>query len=93
VYRVELASAALRDLQRLRGDDLERVSETLVGLGGDPRPKGKHVKAIQGTRVRFLRYRVGDLRIVYDVRDEAKAVIVHGIVRRKDLDRWLRRRR
>lgn len=90
MYRVELASAALRDLERLRGEDLYRVSAALGALGRDPRPKGKHVKAIRGTRIRFLRYRVGALRILYDVRDDVQAVVVHGILRRKDLERWLR---
>lgn len=48
------------------------------------------MKALQGTDAPFLRYRVGDHRIMYEVDDSKREVLVHGIVARKDLERWLR---
>ena len=53
---------------------------------------GKAVKTIQGTRDPFHRLRVGDHRVMYDVIDEDRVVLVLGIVHRGDLERWIRNR-
>ena len=53
---------------------------------------GKSVKSIRGTGDTFHRLRVGDIRIMYDVVDEARVLLVLGIVHRAELERWLRNR-
>jgi mRNA-degrading endonuclease RelE of RelBE toxin-antitoxin system len=53
---------------------------------------GKGVKTIQGAGDSFHRLRVGDHRIMYDVIDEDRAILVLGIVHRADLERWIRNR-
>lgn len=58
-----------------------------------PRPAGKLVKALQGPRDQFLRLRVGDYRVIYEVIDPTHVVLVHGIVQRKDLEEWLRQQK
>ena len=90
MWRVELASQAAGTLRKLRGDERERVMKAIGGLQSDPRPPGKHVKALEGTPEPLLRYRVGDRRIVYEVIDAKQVVVIRGIVARKDLDKWLR---
>jgi mRNA-degrading endonuclease RelE of RelBE toxin-antitoxin system len=40
-----------------------------------------------------LRLRVGDFRILYEVFDADRVVLIHGIVARKELEQWLRQRR
>jgi len=92
-YRVELSRQATRTYQRLPVADRARVAEALDRLEGDPRPHGKQVKAIQGTRDAFLRYRVGDLRLLYEIDDTEHLVLVSAIVARKDLEAWIRRHR
>jgi mRNA-degrading endonuclease RelE of RelBE toxin-antitoxin system len=52
----------------------------------------KAAKTIRGTSDEFHRLRVGDHRVMYDVLDQERVVLVLGIVDRKDLERWLRRR-
>jgi len=37
---------------------------------------GRQVKAIQGTRDAFLRYRVGDYRLLYEIHDDGHVVLV-----------------
>ena len=54
--------------------------------------RGKSVKSIQGTRDSFHRLRVGDVRVMYDVIDEDRVILVLGIAYRGDLERWLRAR-
>jgi mRNA-degrading endonuclease RelE of RelBE toxin-antitoxin system len=48
------------------------------------------VKTIRGRADSFHRLRVGDYRVMYDVIDEDRVVLVLGIVHRGDLERWLR---
>lgn len=91
--RVELASQAARAVRKLARADQERVVAALEAIGRDPRPSGKRVKAIKGGGHGLVRYRVGDLRILYEVSDPAEVVLVHAVVARKDLETWLRRQR
>lgn len=57
-----------------------------VGFGG------KTVKTIQGAGDAFHRLRVGDHRIMYDVIEGERVILVLGIVHRSDLERWIRNR-
>jgi len=50
------------------------------------------VKTIHGLDDSFHRLRVGDLRVMYDVIDEERVILVLGIIQRGDLERWLRNR-
>ncbi len=68
-WRVQLSRQASRAYDRLPATDRRRLERALDRLGEEPRPAGKLVKAIQGTRDSFLRYRVGEYRILYDVID------------------------
>ncbi len=45
---------------------------------------------IQGTKDAFLRMRVGDDRIMYEVVDADRVGLILGIIQRKDLEQWLR---
>jgi len=76
-YRVEIATRARRDLERLAPSVLERVHPILTALGGDPRPVGS--QKLVGLEA--YRIRVGDHRIIYEI-DEAEAEVVREIFRR-----------
>ena len=56
------------------------------------RVSGKTVKTIRGADDTFHRLRIGDYRVMYDVIDNDRAILVLGIVDRGDLERWLRSR-
>ena len=67
--------------------------ETLAQNASRPgRIGGKTVKTIHGFADTFHRLRVGDLRVMYDVIDDDRVVLVLGVVHRGDLERWLRAR-
>ena len=91
-YRVALASQAARAVRKMPPAERKRILSALQALAQDPRPSGKHVKALKGSDAPFLRYRVGDQRIMYEVDDSEREVLVHAVVARKDLERWLRSR-
>lgn len=50
------------------------------------------MKTISGASDSFHRLRVGDNRVMYDVIDEDRVILVLGIVHRGDLERWIRSR-
>jgi mRNA-degrading endonuclease RelE of RelBE toxin-antitoxin system len=53
---------------------------------------GLSLKTIRGTDDTFHRLRVGDYRVMDDVIDTDRVVLVLGIVDRDYLERWLRNR-
>jgi mRNA interferase RelE/StbE len=83
-------------LGKLPPDERARVGHALEKLADEAsrpgRIGGKAVKTIQGFADSFHRLRVGDHRMMYDVIDEDRVVLVLGIVHRADLERWLRNR-
>jgi len=78
-YRVELAPAASRSLDRLHGSDLARLRAAIESLADDPRPRSCRKLAPKRD---FYRIRVGDYRVIYAVRDHDRAVIVTKVARR-----------
>lgn len=88
-YRVEIAPAAVRDLRRLPPGDAARLRGPILALGVEPRPLG----AVKLTGTEFWRVRVGDLRVIYGVDDEASVVVVLRVARRSESTyRGLRRK-
>lgn len=79
-FRVELAPAAQRQLRRLPPVDAARLRGPILALGIDPRPPG--VAKIKGSD--SWRLRVGDIRIVYFVDDDARLVVVLRVARRAE---------
>jgi mRNA interferase RelE/StbE len=91
-YRVELARSAARVFERAPKAERIRLERAIDALSRNPRPPGKLVKAIQGTKDEFLRLRVGNYRVMYEVNDPKRVVLILGITHRKDLEEWLRKR-
>jgi mRNA interferase RelE/StbE len=85
VYRVEISPAADRDLgklnARIRMQDFERLRDAIRSLAENPRPQG--VRKIKGTDKAY-RIRVGNYRVVYDVYEGDKLVLILQIARRSE---------
>jgi mRNA interferase RelE/StbE len=79
MYRVRLTSRARRELDKIVGEDAEKIAATMLALEKNPRPPG--VKKLRGN---IHRVRVGDWRIIYNVSDKDKLAIVGKIVRRSE---------
>jgi mRNA interferase RelE/StbE len=84
MYEVIVESAAAKGLRRFPKDVVEKVAKELKGLREDPRAPG--CRKIVGSTDTY-RIRVGDYRIVYEVEDASKRVIVMAIGHRKDVYR------
>ena len=85
-YRGEVATRARRDLERLAPALVERLGQALMALRDDPRPRsGEKLVGIDAYRVR-----VGDYRVIYDIDDRTRVVIVSRIRHRREVYRKLR---
>jgi len=73
VYRLEVSSAADRDLEHLR--------DAVRDLAEEPRPHG--VRKIKGEE-RAYRIRVGSYRVVYEVYDNDNLVLIIQMARRSE---------
>lgn len=86
VYTVRITPEAEHDLEKVQKHGKARTAEKIKSLALDPRPHG--VKKIQGMK-NLYRIRVGDYRVVYQIRDKVLLVLVVRIARRKDVYRNL----
>ena len=83
MYRLEVSHTAHRQIRRLPAQTQERVNKIIARLAENPRPPGvKKLTAREGYRVR-----VGDYRILYQVDDDAKLVIIYRVMARGDVYR------
>ncbi|MBI2831187.1 MAG: type II toxin-antitoxin system RelE/ParE family toxin [Chloroflexi bacterium] len=81
MYRLEVSHAAHRQIRGLPAQTQERVNAAITRLAENPRPPGaKKLTAREGYRVH-----VGDYRILYQVDDGAKVVIVYRVMARGDV--------
>jgi mRNA interferase RelE/StbE len=81
-YELRFRTAALRQLRKLDIQIARRIRGATEALRVEPRPPG--VKALTGQHG-WLRIRVGDYRIVYEVRDSELVVLVIQIGHRSEV--------
>lgn len=83
-WRVELTPAAVRQLRRVRDDELLALRGVILALGDDQRPPG--TRKLSGSRLWRLRVRIDGApwRVVYQVRDHDRLVVVTRVVRRDE---------
>jgi len=79
-WRVDLAPAAQRQLRKLPPDETARARGPILALARDPRPPQS--VALGGSP--FWRRRAGDLRFVYSIDEEERAVVILRVARRNE---------
>jgi len=77
-YRVEVAPAAQRELRRLTPADAARLRGPILALGLEPRPSA----ATRLVGSELWRLRVGELRVVYAIRDPESLVVILRVAAR-----------
>lgn len=83
-YTIEFTPAALRDLKQLPKQILHRISRKIDSLADNPRPPG--VERLSGSENSY-RIRVGDYRILYEIRDTALLIIIVRTRHRREVYR------
>jgi len=84
MYRVELSQEAQRFYDRCDKPIAKKLARCFQSLEKNPR-EGNNVKPLKGRFAGSYRYRVGDLRIVYTIDDQAVIVFVITIAKRGDV--------
>ena len=86
MYRLEIDGRAQKDLNRLQRETFRRVVDALAALRKNPRSQGS-------TKMRMskdaYRLRVGDHRILCDVDDAARTIVVWRVKHRREAYRDL----
>ncbi|QQR88186.1 MAG: type II toxin-antitoxin system RelE/ParE family toxin [Flavobacteriales bacterium] len=82
-YKLVFAKSAEKELDRLTGSDLKRVSRKLEELEVDPRPPG--CLKLKGSDEDMWRVRAGDYRILYAIEDVLRIVDIRKIGHRSDV--------
>jgi mRNA interferase RelE/StbE len=80
-YAIEVRPIALRELKALPEDIRRRVVGKIDSLADNPRPPG--VEKLAGTENSY-RVRVGDYRILYEIRDKVLLIAVVRVRHRRE---------
>jgi len=83
-YSVSYSRAAAKAFRRIHPREQRRIMEAIEALVDDPRPDGS-VQLAGGEGE--LRIRIGDYRVVYDIRDEQLIILVLRIGHRREVYR------
>ena len=76
-------------LEKIPADYQKTIIAAIRGLGTNPRPQGKRTKKLTGELIvsRFVaeyRLRVGPYRILYDIDDQHKKVVLLKLAKRDE---------
>lgn len=85
-YRIELKASARNSLAKIPQPHRQRIATKINRLAENPRPRG--VEKLAG-KTPLYRIRVGDYRVIYEIRDAVLLVLVVRIGGRGDVYRHL----
>jgi mRNA interferase RelE/StbE len=85
-WRVELKAKAAQALNKLDKPQRERIRAFLKQLTGTDNPRATG-KGLQGRLSGYWRYRVGDYRLICQIKDGELVILIIEIGHRKDIYR------
>lgn len=86
MYRVETASRRVgREIAALPHGVRERLIQVIRNLHEDPRPRG--ARKMRGEVRGAWRIRAGDYRVIYDVDDDRRLVVILAVVSGREVYR------
>jgi mRNA interferase RelE/StbE len=81
MYKVIIEKKALKALEKFAESDYQKIKTEILQLQDNPRPHG--CKKLKGRDA--YRIRIGDYRVIYEIRDKILLVSVILIGHRKDI--------
>lgn len=82
-YEVVISRRAQKQLSTIHPTPRARITEALASLATMPRPSG----AIRLVGSQLWRIRVGDYRVLYEIGDELRVVLIEDIGHRREIYR------
>jgi len=83
-YRVEVKEHAIKELAKIKPDAGRKILDSLESLASNPRPR-QSIKLKESAS--SYRLRVGDYRVLYQVDDSEKIVMIFKIGHRREVYR------
>ena len=80
-YRIIIPRLVQKQLDDLPKKQRERLISAIRLLADEPRPSG--VKKLKGYE-KMYRIRIGDYRVIYNIEDQEKLILVLSSIHRKD---------
>ena len=90
-YKIEFSARAARDFKKLAKTNRTmavKIKDAIAELAEDPRPRG--VETLTGTNPSLQRIRVGDFRVIYEIKENELLVWVVRLGDRKEIYRFLK---
>jgi mRNA interferase RelE/StbE len=82
-YKLEVRKSAVKEIADLPKRDRTAILGKIRALGNDPRPHGS--EKLSGDSK--YRVRHGDYRVVYEIDDNAKCVVIARVAHRREVYR------
>ena len=85
MYSIELSTAAVKDYNKIPDIFIDKINAAIDSLENNPRPSGyKKLKNREAYRIR-----VGDYRIIYEIKDKELIILIVRLRHRKEVYRNL----
>ena len=84
-YQLKITSKAQKDFKKLDPQIRKIISQAILKLETNRTPQ--QFKPLMGKDIAQFRLRIGDYRVLYDIYDEDKIVLILRIGHRKDIYR------
>ena len=82
-YAIFILPRAQKEIATLPHDTQDRIDEAISSLGNEPRPKNsRKLRSRHGWRMR-----VGQYRVIYEIDDASKKVVILNVGHRRDVYR------
>jgi len=91
MYRVRFSDSANRFYHDANAEVARRINKAVEVLKVSPWTH-KNIKRLSGPLTGYLRFRVGEYRVVYGIEETRKEVIVLLIAKREDVYRRMKRK-
>ena len=77
-----------KQLRSLPQAAFRKLDRELMGLKTNPRSQG--VKKLKGIEPPLYELRVWPYRVLFDINDEAREIVIYEIIHRRDLGKYLK---
>jgi len=88
-FTIEIAPAAVKDLDCLDSKAAREILQKVLVLEQDPFPRGKLIKKIKGKKSVFFRLRIDKFLVFYEI--ISSRVVIMRILSKKETDRYIKR--
>ncbi len=83
-YRIEIKKSAEKDIRKIPKSYIKKITASITELAGNPYPAScKKIKSSDS----LYRIRISDFRVIYEVLNNDRIIMIHYIRHRKDVYR------